>query len=137
MKSKIHTLIFLCVVVGFFALFGFIACTQKSNIMSPPIEMPIRLNNAGVVADFSLEIQEHLIYVYLLRFNFPEDNLLERTRIQKVIGGHENPGISTPVILSISKIDKASEEVVYKQEVTPVLISWNAGSFSKKIGHCD
>ena len=90
-------------------------------------------------------MREHLIYEYLLRFYFQENNQTDRNRVRKILGGHEidksgnarEPGTPTPIRLIITKIDQTPEVKIYSKEINPILTSWGSNSFSKNIGHCD
>lgn len=113
-----------------------------SNSPEPSSE-PIKLGEAGVVADFKFEVRKHFIYRYSIRFSFPEHNQSERARIRQLLGGHEvdktgrplEPGIPMPINLTIYSVCKDGAEIeVYSKDTDPVLTSWGSGKFKKDIG---
>jgi hypothetical protein len=132
------------------AFFGFSLYAKEQKLENPPIITPINLGREGVAAQFDIEVKEHFIYNFSIRFRYPEGNEKERSRIKNIIGGHEldknnnaiDPGIKTPVNFIISNSQEKS--IVYKKIIAPILTSWGSdslskgnGSFTKKIGHCD
>jgi Domain of unknown function (DUF5625) len=132
------------------ASLGFSLYAKEHKLENPPIITPINLGREGIAAQFDIEVKEHFIYHFSIRFRYPEENEKERSRIKNIIGGHEldknnnatHPGIKTPVKFII--INNQETTVVYKKTITPILTSWGSdsfskgnGSFTKKIGHCD
>lgn len=137
--------VFRYILIGLLTFIGMTACADGSNIRRPPIIEPINLENAGLIADFQFEVREHFIYEYSLKFYFPDDNQIERSRVRKILGGNEvdkfgkvrYPGVPTPIRLVITKIDQVPESIIYFIEIDPILTSWGGNSFGKNIGHCD
>jgi Domain of unknown function (DUF5625) len=131
--------------IGLLALTGIISCADESKTKTPPIIVPIRLDMTGVAVSFQFEVKEHLVYEYILRFNFPETDQTERARVRGIMGGHEydkfgkarEPGVPTPIKLVITKADQTPETQIYMIQVDPILTSWGADSFNKNIGFCD
>jgi hypothetical protein len=121
------------------------SCAETSSLRKPPILTPVSLERKGIVAEFDFEVAKHWIYEFEIRFKFPEKDQNERSRIRKIIGGHEldknnspiNPGVPTPVRLTIFKEEAHSKLPVYRKTITPTLSSWGADNFTKNIGHCD
>ena len=124
---------------------GSASCAEVSNVRKPPILTPVRLEREGVVAEFDFEVTKHWIYEFEIRFKYPEKDQSERSRIRKIIGGHEldknsdpiDPGVPTPVKLTIFREGAHSKALVYKKTITPTLTSWGGDNFTKNIGHCD
>lgn len=145
MKSAIELAVSALLLLLIAALFGLSACDGKSSTEKPPIRIPIELQKVGVLAELRFEITDHLIYEYFLRFGYKSDDQAERARVRKLLGGHEidrhgaplEPGISTPIKLTILKIETASSNEWYQKKIDPVLTSWGSGTFDKNIGHCD
>lgn len=107
---------------------------------TPPLQVPIRLDQKGVVADFNFEITEEWYYVFSINFHFPEKDQDEWARIKKIIGddgqgqgrAEFNPGILTPVKLSIFRAEQGAWVLVHEKNITPTLTSWG-GDYFKKI----
>ena len=133
------------ILIGLLASMGITSCADESKTKKPPIIAPIKLEQAGVVADFQFEVREHLVYEFFLRFSFSENDQSERTRVRKIMGGYEydksgkalEPGIPTPIRLVITRSDQVPEVQIYMVQMDPILTSWGAASFDKIIGHCD
>lgn len=131
--------------IGLLTSIGMTACIDEPKIKRPPVIIPINLANAGVIADFQFEVRKHLVYWYSLRFNFPEDDQIERTRVRNILDGYEvdkfgkvqEPGTPTPIRLLITRVDRASENKKYQKEIDPTLTSWGGDNFKKNIDHCD
>ena len=112
------------------------------NRSPEPGSESIKLNNAGVVADFKFEVRKHFLYWYSINFSFPENDQPERARIRKLLGGNEidktgkplEPGIPTPINLTIFTVCKDGREIeIYSKDADPILTSWGGGSFRKNI----
>ncbi len=135
------------------AAVGLTSCDGEAKAHKPPMATAIKLSQKGVVAEFDFEVTEHWIYNFAIRFRWtPEEDQNERSRIRKIIGGYEldqsnnplEPGILTPIELTIIKKDGNVESIAYKKTMTPILTSWGgdayapgSGAFTKNIGHCD
>lgn len=128
------------------ATFGLASCAGDARIKRPPITTPIKLDQAGIVADFNFEVREHLLYEYDIRFKFPENDPVERARVRKILGGHEvdkegkplKPGTPTPIKLTIFALCKEGKEVeIYSKDIDPILTSWGGDWFGKNIGAND
>ena len=112
---------------------------QRTTYPTPPFLVPIRLDQKGVVADLNFEITEYWHYVFYIRFYFPEEDRNERARVKKIIGdtGQEqgskdfDPGVLTPIKLSIFKEEEQSWVLIHEKEITPTLTFWGSGSFGK------
>jgi hypothetical protein len=100
----------------------------------PPLQVPIRLDQKGVVADFNFEITEDWHYVFYIRFAFPEKDQVERARVRKIIAGTDfDPGILTPVKLSIFRKEQGFWVLLHEKEITPTLTSWGGDNFKKTV----
>lgn len=127
------------------ASLGLASCADKSRLETPPIVKSISLASEGVAAEFDFEVTKHWVYYFQISFKFPEDNQIERSRVRKIIGGHDldknnnpiDPGIPTPLSLMIYKKNSNPAIVVYKKSITPFLTGWGGDDFTKLIGHCD
>lgn len=108
-----------------------------------PSSAPIKLSEAGVVADFKFEVRKHFIYSFDISFGYPESDQVERARVRKLLGDITvdksgkpvNPGTPTPVRLEIFAVCKDGREVaVYSLDADPILTSWGDGNFGRFIG---
>jgi uncharacterized protein DUF5625 len=107
-----------------------------------PTSVAIVLDQEGVVADFDLRIEEHLPYSFCLRFEFPEGNQAERSRLRRLLGGQAvgkdgkatEPGRPMPLKLSLSR---QTGEAGYQRAIDPLLTSWGADNFKKCLVVCD
>lgn len=126
---------------------GLVVCILSgcANLLFSPVpaSVPIRLDQAGVVADFEFKVNKSFIYWYSMEFFFPKDNQLERARVRNLLGEPNldkmgqplKPGVPTPIHLSIFAVCKTGKQVeVYSQDVNPLLTSWGGDSFGKNIG---
>ena len=128
------------------------ACAREPGVRTVPVARTVDLAHEGVVARFDIRVKEHEIYNFGIRFRYPENDQAERARIRKIIGGHEldwngqprEPGVPTPVRITITSKAGGSNPVVYRKELTPVLTSWGgdpyargSATFTKALGHCD
>jgi hypothetical protein len=108
---------------------------------TPPLQVPIRLDQKGIVADLNFEITELWYYVFYIRFSFHENDMNDRERVKEIIGNNMplrgrkgfHPGILTPVKLSIFKEEQQSWVLMHEKKITPTLTSWGGGDFSKNI----
>lgn len=127
------------------ASLGLTSCADESRLETPPIVKNISLASEGVVAAFDFEVTRHWVYYFQISFKFPENNQIERSRVRKIIGGHEfdktnnptDPGILTPLTLIVYNRNNDPAVVVYKKSITPVLTGWGGNDFTKIIGYCD
>ena len=127
------------------ASLGVTACAGKPKPQRPPVTTPIALDQLGIVAEFEMEVREHLLYEYFLSFKFPEGDQVERARLRKILGGYEvdkfgralEPGAPTPIVLTITQLIDRTELKIFRKEIDPILTSWGGDSFDKNIGHCD
>ena len=129
------------------ALFALASCSDKPKLPQPHFETPINLSREGVVADFDIRMpKSHRIYHFEIRFEYPEGDQAEREHVRKLVGGYGRdkdnnliePGILTPVKLTIFKKQKQGELMIYQKIIKdPEMYAGGSGSFAKNIGHCD
>lgn len=108
-----------------------------------PSSVQIKLSEKGVIADFNLKIKKHLPYWFTMEFGYPENDQVERARLRKLLGDNArdklgrpvDPGVNTPINLTIFELCKDGSEVeIYSQDLDPILTSWGGGYFGKNIG---
>ena len=121
------------------ALFALASCSDKPKLPKPPFETPVNLSREGVVADFNLRVPKHRIYHFEIRFEYPEGDQAERERVQKLVGGLNEPEVlSTPVKLTIYKKKTQNEQITYQKTIeSPKSTSAASNFYAKNIGHCD
>ena len=128
------------------ALFALASCSDKPKLPKPPFETPINLSREGVVADFNLRVPQHRIYHFDIRFEYPQEDQAQRERVRKLVGEYGRdkdnnliePGILTPVKLTIFKKQNQDELMIYQKVIKePETYAGGSGSFSKRIGRCD
>ncbi len=109
-----------------------------------PNFVQIKLSDVGVIANFKFEVNKNFPYWFFLNFKYPENDQVERSRIRKLLGGislnefgvPREPGIPTPILLTIFAVCKDGKEIaVYSQDVDPILSSWGHDHFRKNIGN--
>ena len=131
-----------------FAMFGLTSCdlSNQPKLPKPRFKTPINLSHKGVVADFDIRVTWHRIYLFDIRFEYPEEDQAERERVRKLVGGYGRdkdnnliePGILTPVKLTIFKKQKQGELMIYQKIIKdPETYAGGSGSFAKHIGRCD
>ena len=131
-----------------FTVFGLTACnlSNQPKLPKPPFKTPVNLSHKGVVADFNIRVPKHRIYQFLMRFGYPEGDQAERERVRKLVGDYGRdkdgnliePGILTPVKLTIFKKQNQGELMIYQKIIEdPETYSASANDFAKIIGHCD
>jgi hypothetical protein len=119
-------------------------CAERERVERLPAEVSIQLNKPGIVADFKFKVRKERSYNYYVRFKFPENDQAERARVKRIVGGNErdyagvplDPGIPTPFKLTIKKLEKQGQLVVYQKTITPLLTSWGGDFFGKLLGYC-
>jgi hypothetical protein len=120
------------------------SCADSKKLLRPSLSVPIHLEHKGIVAEFDFEIVEHKSYRFYLDFHYLEGDQEERSRVRKIIGGDgvdkngkpREPGIPTPIKLTIFMKTKESMIMEYQKEMTPLLTTWGGDSFSKNLGYC-
>lgn len=126
-------------------LFGVCQASKGMNHKTPPIKEPFKISDSGILIDFDFYIKSHEVYNFAIRFQYPKGDQGARGEIQKIIGKQDvdkygeliDPGVITPLTISILKKNENSEISVYENTTSPALTSWTDGSFTKKIGYCD
>jgi hypothetical protein len=121
------------------------SCSDDRYLPTPPLSVPMRLDQAGAVTEFQFVIREHGGYLMLLEIDFPLGDRRARNRLRRLVGDNVenkygervNPGVPTPVTLTIHKIDKDISILAYQKTVSPLLASSDADTFGKNIGQCD
>ena len=120
--------------------------SNQPKLPKPPFKMPVNLSHKGVVADFDIRVPKHRIYHFQLRFEYPEGDQAERERVRKLVGDYGRdkdnnliePGILTPVKLTIFKKQKEGELMIYQKIIKdPETYSASSNDFGKKLSHCD
>jgi hypothetical protein len=104
---------------------------------------PVRLDKSGIVSDIVFDINKHTVYYFRLNFAFGEG--ADRDRVLRIVGSQDgsknrrpsDPGVLTPVKLSIYKIGGKGRELVYVKTIEPFVTSWSSTEFGKILGHCD
>ena len=124
------------------ALFGLASCSDEPKLPKPPFETPVNLSHKGVVADFDIRVPKHRIYLFRMRFEYPEEDRAKRERVRRLVGDYGRdknnnliePGILTPIKLTIFK----GESFIYQRIIKdPETYAHGSGYFAKLIGHCD
>ena len=121
------------------------ACAEDSKMLEPPFGVPVNLGLTGFVVDREIRISNHFVYEYSLRFAFKENDQADRKRVLDLLGGYPQHGAdksprlvgSTPIVLTITRLEEGVEKHVYAKDVDPALSSWGGDSFAKNIGFCD
>lgn len=122
-----------------------VSCSADTGLPVPPVQVPAQLDRRGTVAEFDFEVKEHVVYTFDLRFHFPDGDQKERKRVREIIGGRgtdrrgnpTEPGVPTPIRLTVYVKNPGSGEQVYMWNSIPILTSWGGELFSKTIGYCD
>ena len=128
----ISFLIFIFVIIELFPYVKFIWFNDFGVI---PREVPVKLDNPGVVADFKFEIKKSINYKFVLMFYALQSDKTERERVQKIIGKKEGePGEINNVRLSIYRINQDIEEEVFFKETSPFPDDSWPKALSKTIG---
>ena len=131
-----------------FALCMLTSCNfgNQPKLPKPPFEVPIDLSRKGVVADFDIRVPKHRIYHFRLLFEYPEEDQAQRAHVRKLVGDYGRdkdnnliePGILTPVKLTIFKKQNQSESITYQRIIKdPETYAAGSDYFAKLIGGCD
>ena len=101
--------------------------------------VPVDLSHKGVVADFDIRVPKHRIYLFRIRYEYPEEDQAQKEHVRKLAGElHEPKALLTPVKLTILKKQAQREEVVYQKIIeSPKANFHGSGYFAKLIGACD
>ena len=113
-----------------------------ANESIPPVIIPVSLNEPGEIVNLRIKIIDHHIYYFGLRFSFDQKNSADRARVRLLTGGYEtdksgkpiDAGVSTPVLLTVTRVDGDNRTEIYQKEVDPLLTSWGDDNFKKQIG---
>ena len=102
-----------------FALCMLTSCNfgNQPKLPKPPFKTPVNLSHKGVVADFDIRVPKHRIYLFRMRFEYPEEDRAEREHVRRLVGDYGRdkdnnliePGILTPVKLTIFKEQNQGE----------------------------
>ncbi|WP_146176046.1 DUF5625 family protein [Chromobacterium haemolyticum] len=117
-------------------------CSVGETKLKLPLNLPVDLSRAGVVAETNFTVDELNVYDFFLEFYYQPGNELDRTRVRKVLGGNAldktgaplEPGVTTPVRLEIFKLGENYVCRVFQKQLSPTLTSWGGDSFGKNIG---
>ena len=124
-----------------FALCMLTSCNfgNQPKLPKPPFKVPVDLSRKGVVANFDIRVPKHRIYLFRIRFEYPEEDRAEREHVRKLVGGLNEPkALLTPVKLTILKKQAQREGVVYQKIIESPKATFNgSGYFAKSIGACD
>ena len=116
--------------------------SDEGSLPIPPISLPFDVQKAGRKVDAVMHVKNCHHYGFTLRFGFKENDQSDRARVKRLVGGYETdasgmaiePGILTPVRLKVSEITATGERLVFEKEGAPILTSWGANNFGKRIG---
>ena len=144
-RHKISIFSTLCMLI---ALCVLASCnlSNQSKLPKPPFEVPIDLSHKGVVADFDIRVPKHRIYRFRMHFEYPEGDQDEREHVRKLVGDYGRdkdnnliePGILTPVKLTIFKKQNQGESIVYQRIIKdPEMYAYGSDYFAKFVSHCD
>ena len=113
--------------------------SNQPKLPKPPFKTPVNLSHKGVVADFDIRVPKHRIYLFRIRFEYPEEDQAQREHVRKLVGGLNEPKVLlTPVKLTILKKQAQREEIVYQKIIESPKATFNgSGYFAKLIGACD
>lgn len=123
-------------IVSLKSLFSSLLGNSKDTSLSsagrntkPPIVIPIVIAKAGSKIETDLNIVEHNIYTFSLRFFFRGNDKEDRGRVLKLTGGSEldasgkpvEPGVPTPVYLKIYAVNPKSQQqqLIYAENLDP------------------
>ena len=131
-----------------FALFVLASCnlSNQPKLPKPPFETPVDLSRGGVVADFDIRVPKHRIYYFRLLFEYPEEDQAQRAHVRKLVGDYGRdkdnnliePGILTPVKLTIFKKQNQRESITYQRIIKdPEMYAYGSDYFAKRVSHCD
>lgn len=119
--------------------------SAQGDYLTPPLITPIYLNEAGKNFDATIQVVDHNIYYFNLRFSFRKDDPSDRARVRSLTGGHEVdkagkplfPGVPTPVLLKVHRVTGTEETEIYAKEIDPILSSWGGDNFKKQIAYTE
>ena len=120
--------------------------SNQPKLPKPPFKTPIDLSHKGVVADFDIRVPKHRIYYFRILFEYPEEDQAQRAHVRKLVGDYGRdkdnnliePGILTPVKLTIFKKQNQGESIVYQRIIKdPEMYAYGSNYFAKLIGACD
>ena len=131
-----------------FALCMLTSCNfgNKPKLPKPPFKVPVDLSLKGVVADFDIRVPKHRIYRFRILFEYPEEDQAQRAHVRKLVGDYGRdkdnnliePGILTPVKLTIFKKQNQHESITYQRIIKdPEMYAYGSGYFAKRVSHCD
>ena len=119
---------------------------NQPKLPKPPFKVPVNLSHKGVVADFDIRVPKHRIYYFRLLFEYPEEDQVQRAYVRKLVGDYGRdkdnnliePGILTPVKLTIFKEQNQRESITYQRIIKdPEMYAYGSDYFAKLIGGCD
>ena len=120
--------------------------SNQPKLPKPPFKVPVNLSHKGVVADFDIRVPKHRIYYFRILFEYPEEDQAQRAHVRKLVGDYGRdkdnnliePGILTPVKLTIFKKQNQGELIIYQKTIKdPETYAASSDYFAKLIGACD
>lgn len=92
----------------------------------PPIMLPFSIHQAGATVSTELRIAEERRYPFSLKFMYNEKDQADRERVRKLVGAYEKdkhgnfiePGVSTPLKLTISVIDSSGARPLLEKDIS-------------------
>ena len=99
--------------------------SNQPKLPKPPFKVPVNLSHKGVVADFDIRVPKHRIYYFRILFEYPEEDQAQRAHVRKLVGDYGRdkdnnliePGILTPVKLTIFKKQNQGELIIYQKTI--------------------
>ena len=142
-KNKIA--IVMSALAGIISLLMLTACSQSPKELKPPLIFPISLKETGVILSKKISVIDHHNYYFGLKFSFKEKDKADRARVKKLMGGNSidkegtplEPGVPTPVRVSVYAVDTGKEIEIFTKEIDPILTSWGGDNFKKIIGYTE
>ena len=118
-----------------------IACSGKTTIFKPPVQVPFLVEKAGSLVEFELIISEYRGYFFNLEFPYHRDDEADFLRVRKLIGSAEmsrdgipvDPGVPLRINIKVYGRDSTGEKFYYENISNPTRVSWGNGYFTKRI----
>jgi hypothetical protein len=121
----------------FFCFAGCVAAGPR-----PPIELPFAVHKAGTIVSTELRIPEKgpFVYQFMLKFMHKDSDKADRARVQQLLGSSRHtsygifvePGVQTPLKITLSVIDSSGEHIFLEKEFSTVGISASGENYFKR-----